>query len=112
MCGETQFESDESEDLDKPSCFLSDSLPAESMPQDDPLRQQESVTCTAGTFVVSQSDVQNIHFGSICRTTRAPPPLISAIVQPPVLHYVPTSYATSSFAMAQDSLDQRPCLCR
>ena len=80
------------------------------MAQDESSHQHQPITCTAGTFVVSQSDVHNIHFGSICGTTRAPPPLIPAILQPPVVHFVPTSYATSSFTEAQDSQDQRPCV--
>ena len=104
-CGETQFESDESQDLDKPSHFFPNSLPAESMAQDESFLQQESVTYNAGWDICGES---NIHFGSICRTTRASPPLISAIVQSPILHYVPTSYATSSFTVAQDSQDQNP----
>lgn len=74
--------------------------PAESIAQDESLRQNQSVICTAGTFVVSLSDVQNINFGSICGTIRSPPLLISAILQPMV---VPTSYTTSSSTVARDS---------
>ena len=120
-CDETQFASDDSEHLDKLSDFecrssrllsnpVTTPLPAESTAQDESLHQHQSVTCTAGKFVVSQSDVHNINFGSICGTTRAPPPLIPAILQPQVVHYVPTTYTTSSFAVARDSQDQRPCV--
>ena len=57
--------------------------------------------------MVNRSDVRNIHFGSVCGTTRVPPPLILAILQPQVVHYVPTA---SSFTVTRDSQDQRPCV--
>lgn len=109
-CHETQLESDDSEHMDELSDFESSSScqpvttpsSAETMAQDEAFGQNQSVTCTAGTFVVIQSDVQNINFRSICGTTRAPPPLIPAILQPMV---VSTSYATSSSTGDQD---QRP----
>ena len=116
-CNETpQFESDESENLDDSeygsshlhSTPVTNPLQAESVAKDQSSPHHQSVTCNAGSFVVTQSDVQNIHFGNICGTTRAPPPLIPAILQSPVVQCVPTTYTTSSFAVAQDTLDQKP----
>ena len=74
------------------------------MAKDQSLPHYQSVTCTAGSLVVSENDVQNIH----CGTTRVPPPLIPAILQSPVVQCVQKGYTTFSFAVARDTLDQKP----
>lgn len=75
-CHETQLESEhmnELSDFESSSSCQPVTTPssAESMAPDESFGQNLSVTRTAGTFVVTQSDVHNINFGSICGTTLA-----------------------------------------
>ena len=84
------------------SHLLSNQVPARSS---ESSQMQPSVASSTGTFVVSQSDVQSINFGSVYCATQTPPPLVPAGILSPVLHCAPTT--PSSFTSFQH---QRPCV--